>query len=564
MPGSLRRASPLTGTLDGDADIHGTAARPEGRYALSVAKVVTPETRKAGLPPIDAKASGTLGDGRAGIEGRVSAGRGAELTLAGFLPVSAGGPIALKLRGTLDAAMANSLLSVGGQRVAGRIALDGGVSGTLDAPRAEGAATLSGGSFTDPLQGIALKQIEGRVTGRGDTLVVERLTAQTRNGGGLQASGRVALDPNGGFPGAFKITAERAELVSSPIVTRHCEPQPRPERSFGADAESVRDGSTLVSVDVTVPDRLPATVQPLPGVRRVNTPADVRVRLDAKADRKAKVAALGKRRKAPPPFDATLDVAVHAPNRIFVRGRGIDAELGGDLRLTGTSRDPVAVGDFAMRRGRLSIIGQRLDFTRGRLAFNGELAIPDLDFQAETKAAEVTARVAVTGPANQPDFVLTSDPSLPQDEVLSRLLFKKAAGGTLALPGAPARPGRVAALRRGRRPGRVRTGPQGARPRQPGRFHRSQRRSGPGCLALSQRPSQRRREGGRQAPGYRCHRGLRRDPSHQDPGRGRQRRSHRRGGGRRMGILMGSERMTGTGAASKTLSAGRTLRATVT
>ncbi|WP_424753559.1 translocation/assembly module TamB domain-containing protein [Methylobacterium sp.] len=432
LPLALARiASPslaLTGTLDGDADIHGTAARPEGRYALSVAKVVTSETRKAGLPPIDAKASGTLGDGRAGIEGRVSAGRGAELTLAGFLPVSAGGPIALKLRGTLDAAMANSLLSVGGQRVAGRIALDGGVSGTLDAPRAEGAATLSGGSFTDPLQGIALKQIEGRVTGRGDTLVVERLTAQTRNGGGLQASGRVALDPNGGFPGAFKITAERAELVSSPIVTATASLNLALSGPL-ARTPKVSGRVDLVSVDVTVPDRLPATVQPLPGVRRVNTPADVRVRLDAKADRKAKVAALGKRRKAPPPFDATLDVAVHAPNRIFVRGRGIDAELGGDLRLTGTSRDPVAVGDFAMRRGRLSIIGQRLDFTRGRLAFNGELAIPDLDFQAETKAAEVTARVAVTGPANQPDFVLTSDPSLPQDEVLSRLLFKKAAGG---------------------------------------------------------------------------------------------------------------------------------------
>jgi hypothetical protein len=43
--------------------------------------------------------------------------------------------------------------------------------------------------------------------------------------------------------------------------------------------------------------------------------------------------------------------------------------------------------------------------------------------------AEVTARVAVTGPANQPNFVISSDPTLPQDEVLSRLLFKKTSGG---------------------------------------------------------------------------------------------------------------------------------------
>nr|WP_204262907.1 translocation/assembly module TamB domain-containing protein [Methylobacterium sp. BTF04] len=432
LPLALARiASPslaLTGTLDGEADLHGTSERPEGHYALSLARLVTPETRKAGLPPIDAKASGTLSDGRAGIDGRVSAGRGAEMTVNGSVPVAAGGNIALKLRGTLDAALANSLLSVGGQRVAGRVAIDAGVAGTLAAPRAEGAAVLTGGSFTDPLQGIRLTNIEGRVTGRGDTLVVERLTASTRNGGTLRADGRVALQPASGFPGSLKLVAERAELVSSPLMTATASLNLALSGPL-ARTPKISGRVDLVSVDVSVPDRLPATVQPLPGIRHVNTPPEVRARLNARADRKAKVAAIGRRGKTPPPFDATLDVTVSAPGHIFVRGRGIDAELGGDLRLTGSSRDPVATGAFDMRRGRLSVVGQRLDFTRGRLTFAGELTAPDLDFIAETKAAEVTARIAVNGPANQPNFVLTSDPSLPQDEVLSRLLFKKASGG---------------------------------------------------------------------------------------------------------------------------------------
>lgn len=432
LPLALARiASPglaLTGTLDGEADLHGTSERPEGHYALTLARLVTPETRKAGLPAIDAKASGTLGEGRAGIDGRVSAGRGADMNVSGSVPVAAGGNIALMLRGTLDAALANSLLSVGGQRVAGRIAVDAGVSGTLAAPRAEGAATLTGGSFTDPLQGIRLTNIEGRVTGRGDTLVVERLTAQTRNGGTLRGDGRVALQPASGFPGSLRLVAERAELVSSPLMTATASLNLSLSGPL-ARTPKVSGRVDLVSVDVSVPDRLPATVQPLPGIRHVNTPPDVRARLAARADRRDKVAAIGKRGKTPPPFDATLDVVVSAPGHIFVRGRGIDAELGGDLRLTGSSRDPVATGAFDMRRGRLSVVGQRLDFTRGRLTFAGELIAPDLDFVAETKAAEVTARIAVNGPANQPNFVLTSDPSLPQDEVLSRLLFKKASGG---------------------------------------------------------------------------------------------------------------------------------------
>ncbi|MBP1183146.1 translocation/assembly module TamB domain-containing protein [Methylobacterium sp. PvR107] len=430
LPLSLARiAAPdlaLSGTLDGEAELSGPADRPEGRYAFTIAKLVAPQTRQAGLPPIDASAKGSLSDGKASLDGRVTAGRGVALTVAGTLPVEPGGPLDLRARGTLEAALANSLLSVGGQSVTGRVAIDGGVTGTLAAPRAQGAAVLTGGSFTDPLNGIRLTGIEGRVTGKGDSLVVEQLNAMTRNGGRVSVTGRVALQPD--FPGSFHVVADRAELVSSPLMTAVSSadlmlagPLVRTPRIAGR--------VNVVSIDVAVPDRLPATVRPLPGVRHVNTPPEVRARLAQRADRKASVSP-GRRPKKPAvPFDATLDVTVDAPSRIFVRGRGIDAELGGSLRVTGTSAAPNAVGAFAMRRGRLELVGQRLDFSRGKLTFAGSLTTPELDFAAETKAGDVTARVAVSGPADAPQFALTSDPILPQDEILSRLLFKKAAGG---------------------------------------------------------------------------------------------------------------------------------------
>ncbi|MGL4286654.1 MAG: translocation/assembly module TamB domain-containing protein, partial [Phreatobacter sp.] len=91
--------------------------------------------------------------------------------------------------------------------------------------------------------------------------------------------------------------------------------------------------------------------------------------------------------------------------------------------------DPRATGSFELRRGRFSLLTQRLDFTRGRLTFGGGDVIPDLDFVAETRAAEVTASIAITGRATEPQFTLTSSPALPQDEVLSRLLFARASGG---------------------------------------------------------------------------------------------------------------------------------------
>lgn len=430
LPLSLARiAAPdlaLSGTVDGDADLRGPAASPEGHYALTVSKLVAPQSRQAGLPPVDASAKGALSDGQASLDGRITAGRGVALTVAGSLPVETGGPLNLRARGTLDASLANTLLSTGGQSVTGRVAIDGGVTGTLAAPKAQGSAVLSGGSFTDPVNGIRLTAIDGRVTGRGDSLVVESLTASARNGGRLSVTGRVALEPD--FPGQFHITADKAELVSSPLMNAVSSvdltlagPLARTPRIAGR--------IDIVSIDVAVPDRLPSTVKPLPGVRHVNTPPDVRARLALRADRKAAVTP-GKRQKKPAvPFDATLDVRIEAPSRIFVRGRGIDAELGGSLRVTGTSRAPNAVGGFGMRRGVFQLVGQRLDFSRGNLTFAGSLTTPELDFAAETKAGDVTARVAVSGYADAPQFSLTSDPVLPQDEILSRLLFKKAAGG---------------------------------------------------------------------------------------------------------------------------------------
>jgi translocation and assembly module TamB len=157
----------------------------------------------------------------------------------------------------------------------------------------------------------------------------------------------------------------------------------------------------------------------------VDPPPAVRARLAARAKAERQAARAG------PAFDATLDVAISAPRRIFVRGRGVDAELGGDLRLTGSMGQPDAVGAFDLRRGRLTLVGQRIDLTRGRLTFAGDLT-PTIDLVAETSAGDVTARIVVTGPANQPSFDITSEPALPQDEVLSRLLFQKASGSLSA------------------------------------------------------------------------------------------------------------------------------------
>jgi translocation and assembly module TamB len=306
--------------------------------------------------------------------------------------------------------------------------LDADLGGTLGAPQIEGTATFVGGTFTDPLRGIRISGIEGQVTGRGDTLTIERLTAATRNGGTLSAVGRITLDPPAGLPAQIRLRAKLAELLASEIVAAVANLDLSVEGPLMKQPR-VAGRVDLVSMDVSIPDRLPTTIRPLAGTRHIAAPPQVRARLAAQ--QKTEAQARRGRVSGPSIFDAALDLTVAAPNRIFVRGRGVDAELGGDLRLTGSSKAPIAVGAFDLRRGFTTVVGQRLDFSRGRLSFTGDLA-PELDFVAQTQAGNVTAQVEVSGPATQPVFALTSQPALPQDEVLSRLLFAKASGNLSA------------------------------------------------------------------------------------------------------------------------------------
>lgn len=117
-----------------------------------------------------------------------------------------------------------------------------------------------------------------------------------------------------------------------------------------------------------------------------------------------------------------LDIALTAQNRIFIRGRGLDSEFGGDLRITGTTANVIPQGAFNLIRGRLDILGQRLALEEATVTIQGSF-VPVLRIRATTEADDVSVAVIVSGPADNPEFTFTSDPELPQEEVLARLLF---------------------------------------------------------------------------------------------------------------------------------------------
>lgn len=406
-----------SGTLTASARVTGTPDAPRGRYDITVSRATTPQITSVGAGPFDLRASGTLDGARASLSASLSGPAVSGMTATGFIPISSGGALDLTVRGTVSLTLANAMLATYGARAAGSAAIDITLRGSFAEPRASGTVRVSGGRYEDAIHGVTLERIQAVITGTDRSLTVSSLQAFTPNGGSIKGQGTIALDPAGGFPGRIDLTLNNAGLVNSELIRFVAGGQLAVSGAL-VRAPTISGRIDVRALDVNIPDRLPGGATAI-RVRHVNLPP---------GRRPATLRALEQRRKSTgAPFVATLDLTVSAPNRVFVRGMGMDAELAGTLHLRGTSAAPQTVGGFEMLRGRFDILGRRLDFTRGRLTFNGDTD-PDLDFVAESTAGDVTARVLIAGRASQPEITFSSTPTLPQDEVVARLLFGRPAG----------------------------------------------------------------------------------------------------------------------------------------
>ena len=412
----------FSGTLDAEAELSGDIAKPNGPYSLSIRQFSHPDLRQSGLPALDIKAKGALSEGKATVAADLVGGQRLSLAVQGTVPISPAGALDLALRGTLDAGLANARLASQGQRLSGQLRVDATLKGRLNAPLVGGTATLSGGSFIDPLQGLRFTDIQGRLSGMGERIRIENLQATTPGGGSVRLAGSLLADPTRGFPADITLRGQAARLVENDVMILVADLDLSVTGPLaGTPALS---GSVLVrSLDIMIPERLASASAPLPNAKHIAPPEETRARLAIIAKAKQQRA----QRRATSQGGPRLSIRVEAPSRISVRGRGIDAELGGSLELGGTLHAPRATGGFDLRRGQIDMLTQRLNFSRGRITFKGD-TIPDLDFLSATTAGGVTAKVAVTGRADEPVFALTSEPQLPPDEVLSRLMFERAAG----------------------------------------------------------------------------------------------------------------------------------------
>lgn len=300
-----------------------------------------------------------------------------------------------------------SLAALPEQQLSGPIAIAADFGGRLSAPRLNGVIRADALTYDNETYGTRLSQMAIRARFNNDRLQLDSLTARAGSGT-VQAQGYVSLAAEQGYPLQIDARLNDAQLARSDSIGA---------TATGTVSITNGRGGGLIKADLTIPEARyeiirqgAAEVPELTGVRRKSDIRPARI-----TDRPP---------PASPPGLFRLDMRIRADNRLFVSGMGLESEWEADIRVGGTSAAPTISGGLDIVRGTYSFAGKRFEVDRGRIRFvGGPLTDPEIDIRATTVNAGTTFVISITGTGQRPQISFTSTPSLPQDEVLSRLLF---------------------------------------------------------------------------------------------------------------------------------------------
>ncbi|SMH41786.1 translocation/assembly module TamB domain-containing protein [Maritimibacter sp. HL-12] len=357
--------------------------------------------------PAEASGDAVLGGGRWRVAATGTGPGGTTLSVRGDLGADGTDP-ALGLEGRAPLALANRLIAP--QQLAGTASFDLDLNGDYALAALSGQVTTSDARLALPGLRMALDPITGsaRIANGRATL---DLGAESSSGGRLDVTGPVAL--------SAPFSADLALRLSALGLTDPTLFDTSVSGEVALDGPLTGGGRisgrlALGAVELRVPETGFGASGTLPDLQHLGEPATVR-----ETRRRAGLISQNGGGGARP---YALDLTVDAPSQIFLRGRGLDAEFGGSVRIGGTTASVVPQGGFQLVRGRLDLLGNRLVITEGIVTLAGSLD-PYLRVVAETQADDTQVRITLEGPASEPDVRFSSSPDLPEDEILARLVF---------------------------------------------------------------------------------------------------------------------------------------------
>ena len=306
-------------------------------------------------------------------------------------------PFSARLNGSGPIAPLWTLTGPPDTRLEGDFTINATIDGTPADPQPVGRFEMRGGTLEEGILGLRLQQLALTADLDRNGIEVEDVTANGAESGNLSGSGRYGFDGNSAVNIQLNELQALRRSDASAILS-------------GTLAVTGAENGSRISGDIEI-NRAEIDIERLPNGGYVT----LDVRFSDTED--GQVAA------PEPSLPVTLDIALRAPRRIFVNGNGLNTEWALDADISGTASEPDLRGIARIIRGDVDLIGRNFQFSESSVRFTGDPTNPRLNINANRSAGGLTAGFDIRGTANNPDFALSSSPALPDDEILSRVLF---------------------------------------------------------------------------------------------------------------------------------------------
>ena len=301
------------------------------------------------------------------------------------------------------------------------------IGGTLNAPRLNGRFDLSQGSYRENAVGLVLSDLTLRTRFDDTAAQIETFTANDGKGGTVSGQGRIGLRQGSGSNAQLMLN--RFRVIDNDIAEARASGPVTIVR--GADG-NIQLGGRIDIDEAKIEPELPgATGIVSMDVVEINRPGGD----PEETEQKARGPQIG------------MDIVLRSSGgKVRVNGRGLNVILDVNARVRGTIAQPQLTGTANVVRGDYEFAGKRFVFDdTGRVTLSTDPKQIRLNLAATREDAALTASINVTGTAAEPKIALTSTPSLPQDEILSQVLFGRSASQLSAFEAAQLAAG-VAAL----------------------------------------------------------------------------------------------------------------------
>ena len=298
-----------------------------------------------------------------------------------------------------------ALTGIEAHEITGPALIQARLGGTVGNPDIAGSIRSTGAAYENLGTGLRVTNIDMEAAFRGARLDIVRLGGQAGRNGRVTATGWLELSAERGFPADVQFALDRAAIMRRDDIQAFATGNARlthgPEGGLIAGKLRIMQ-ARLKMGGTTAANPVPRIEYEEVGIRAAEQPVSRPPRIQ--------------------PF--RLDLELSAPDEVMLEGIGLHSEWRGALAVRGTTVAPALTGRLDLVRGTYEFSGRDFDLDRGQIILRGETPPdPILDIVASHTLDGITVNIEIKGTARRPEVVFNSTPRLPQEEVLSRLLF---------------------------------------------------------------------------------------------------------------------------------------------